>query len=210
MLAQRDDIASISLSLRAHALSTAEQFHELIGLGSLVGVDSHTYQVETVRKVLRVLRGRALLADEVGLGKTVEALMILREYQLGGMAPRILSASSHRPPRAPGPCRWSSARDYSNASSTARRGSGPPRPSSIGSQPRPAQARALAERFAVRNGVQALIDITAGRAVYSSIWMGWTAESDDRHEGLLRMVLSERDGGEPDSAFTQTLSPHLS
>jgi len=80
----------ISLALRAHALSSADRFHELMGVGSLRGVVSHAYQIETVRKVLRVFRGRALLADEVGLGKTVEALMILREYQLRGMARKVL------------------------------------------------------------------------------------------------------------------------
>lgn len=90
LFSEAGELPEVSLALRAHALSTAQKFHELIGLGTLVGVDSHTYQVETVRRVLRVLRGRALLADEVGLGKTIEALMILREYQLRGMARRVL------------------------------------------------------------------------------------------------------------------------
>lgn len=57
---------------------------------ALHGVDVLAYQQETVRRVLRVLRGRALLADEVGLGKTIEALMVLREYQVRGMARRAL------------------------------------------------------------------------------------------------------------------------
>jgi superfamily II DNA or RNA helicase len=74
----------------AHRLASAEQFEELIAFGTFAGVDPHRYQIETVRRVLRVFRGRALLADEVGLGKTVEALMILREYQLRGMVRRAL------------------------------------------------------------------------------------------------------------------------
>ena len=53
-------------------------------------MDTHWYQVETVRKVLKQYRGRVLLADEVGLGKTVEAGMVLKEYALRGMAERIL------------------------------------------------------------------------------------------------------------------------
>lgn len=81
---------AVSLALRAHALSAAAQFQELVSMATLRGVDTHAYQVETVRRVLRVLRGRALLADEVGLGKTIEALMIVREYQLRGMARRVL------------------------------------------------------------------------------------------------------------------------
>jgi SNF2 family DNA or RNA helicase len=80
----------VSLALRAHALSAAAEFQDLVSLATLRGVDSHVYQTETVRRVLRILRGRALLADEVGLGKTIEALMVLREYQLRGMARRAL------------------------------------------------------------------------------------------------------------------------
>ncbi|MFO0576456.1 MAG: SNF2-related protein [Polyangia bacterium] len=79
--------------LRAHTLSALQQFEELLSLRSLHGVDAHTYQIETVRRVLRVLGGRALLADEVGLGKTIEALMVLREYQLRGLARRVLILS---------------------------------------------------------------------------------------------------------------------
>jgi SNF2 family DNA or RNA helicase len=76
--------------LQAHALASAERFEELLGFATLTGVEPHPYQLETVRRVLRTHRGRALLADEVGLGKTVEAIMVLREYQLRGMVRRVL------------------------------------------------------------------------------------------------------------------------
>src|SRR5580658_1837071 len=84
------DLSSVAHALEAHALAGLESFDELLAPGALQGVDSHRYQVDTVRRVLRTLRGRALLADEVGLGKTVEALMVLREYQLRGMVRRAL------------------------------------------------------------------------------------------------------------------------
>jgi superfamily II DNA or RNA helicase len=71
-------------------LSLFEGFDELLCLPALQGVEAHWYQVETVRKVLKQYRGRVLLADEVGLGKTVEAGMVLKEYVLRGMAERIL------------------------------------------------------------------------------------------------------------------------
>ncbi len=71
-------------------LSLFEGFDELLCLPALRGVEAHWYQVETVRKVLKQYRGRVLLADEVGLGKTVEAGMVLKEYALRGMAERIL------------------------------------------------------------------------------------------------------------------------
>ncbi|WP_437906890.1 SNF2-related protein [Sorangium sp. So ce327] len=83
-------LAAVSHALRAHLLASAEQFEELLALAALTGVEPHRYQIETARRILRVFRGRALLADEVGLGKTVEALTILREYQLRGMVRRAL------------------------------------------------------------------------------------------------------------------------
>lgn len=42
------------------------------------------HQVETVNKVIEQMNGRAILADEVGLGKTIEAGMILKEYMVRG------------------------------------------------------------------------------------------------------------------------------
>jgi superfamily II DNA or RNA helicase len=83
-------LAEVSLALRGRLIAHASAFRELLGLTTLRGVEMLPYQIETVRRVLRVLRGRALLADEVGLGKTVEALMVLREYQLRGMVRRAL------------------------------------------------------------------------------------------------------------------------
>ena len=59
-------------------------------LPHLVGVEPLWHQLETVRKVLKQFRGRVLLADEVGLGKTIEAAMVLKEYALRGMAPCAL------------------------------------------------------------------------------------------------------------------------
>ena len=40
--------------------------------------------------MLKQFRGRVLLADEVGLGKTIEAGMVLKEYLLRGMAESVL------------------------------------------------------------------------------------------------------------------------
>jgi SNF2 family DNA or RNA helicase len=65
-------------------------FDELLCLEGLHGVEHLPHQIETVRKVLRHFRGRVLLADEVGLGKTIEACLLLREYLLRGMVRRVL------------------------------------------------------------------------------------------------------------------------
>jgi len=50
----------------------------------------HDYQVETAKKVLHEMGCRALIADEVGLGKTIEAGLIIKELLVTGRAKRIL------------------------------------------------------------------------------------------------------------------------
>lgn len=71
-------------------LGLAQSFDELLCLPHLRDIQSLRYQVETVRKVLKQFRGRVLLADEVGLGKTIEAGMALKEYLLRGMVQSVL------------------------------------------------------------------------------------------------------------------------
>lgn len=48
------------------------------------------YQLQAARSALRRMRGRAILADEVGLGKTIEAGLVLAELRLRGLAGRTL------------------------------------------------------------------------------------------------------------------------
>jgi SNF2 family DNA or RNA helicase len=71
-------------------LSVMADYDQLVCLPTLTGIDKHWYQIETARKVLRQLGGRALLADEVGLGKTIEAGLILSEYLARGMIQSLL------------------------------------------------------------------------------------------------------------------------
>ena len=71
-------------------LGLLQGFNELLCLSHLHNIETYWYQVEAVRKVLKQFRGRVLLADEVGLGKTVEAGMVLKEYLLRGMVERVL------------------------------------------------------------------------------------------------------------------------
>ena len=71
-------------------LGLAQGFEELLCLPHLRGIETFWYQVETVRKVLKQFRGRVLLADEVGLGKTIEAGMVLKEYLLRGIVESVL------------------------------------------------------------------------------------------------------------------------
>ena len=48
------------------------------------------YQVRAAQAALRRFRGRGLLCDEVGLGKTIEAGLVLKEYLLRQMVRRVL------------------------------------------------------------------------------------------------------------------------
>jgi SNF2 family DNA or RNA helicase len=84
------DPGCLRLHLDHARLRLLRGFDQLLCLEGLHGVEHLPHQIETVRKVLRHFRGRVLLADEVGLGKTIEACLLLREYLLRGMARRVL------------------------------------------------------------------------------------------------------------------------
>lgn len=73
------------LAIESHFIRFKESFETLVCLASLSQVRSYWYQEETAKKVLKRFRGRALLSDEVGLGKTIEALIVLSEYMKRGM-----------------------------------------------------------------------------------------------------------------------------
>ncbi|MZP42904.1 DEAD/DEAH box helicase family protein [Heliobacterium gestii] len=80
------------LYLRRQALlfSLHPGFDTLLSLTAVRDMAPFDYQIRTVRHVLANLRGRALLCDEVGMGKTVEAGLIALEYMLRGLARRVL------------------------------------------------------------------------------------------------------------------------
>ncbi len=78
------------VALEAQRIRFRDSFENLICLSTLRDIRSFWYQEETARKVLKTFRGRALLADEVGLGKTIEAGMVLQEYIHRGMVKNAL------------------------------------------------------------------------------------------------------------------------
>lgn len=85
-----DRIQDYHLNLTAQHLSLVSGFEVLLCLPLLRGVEEYPFQVNTARQVLRTMRGRALLCDEVGLGKTIEAGLILKEYSMRGLARKVL------------------------------------------------------------------------------------------------------------------------
>ncbi|MDO9349613.1 MAG: SNF2-related protein, partial [Deltaproteobacteria bacterium] len=65
-------------------------FDELLCLNAINNVERYWFQIETVKKVLKYFRGRVLLCDEVGLGKTIEAGMVIKEYLMRNMVRNVL------------------------------------------------------------------------------------------------------------------------
>lgn len=55
-----------------------------------VGVIPYPHQIKTATRVVFQMHGQAILADEVGLGKTIEAGLILKEYLLRRLAKKVL------------------------------------------------------------------------------------------------------------------------
>jgi superfamily II DNA or RNA helicase len=86
-----DPASHYILNRQAQELSLVKGFDTLIAPQSARGLAEYPHQIETVRLVLRRMRGRALLCDEVGLGKTIEAGLIAKEYALRGLVRRILT-----------------------------------------------------------------------------------------------------------------------
>ena len=62
----------------------------LLSLDSLRGVERFPHQVDACLKMLRDFGGRGIFADEVGLGKTIEAGIVLKEYLLRGAVRTVL------------------------------------------------------------------------------------------------------------------------
>lgn len=83
-------LADYRLRLQALEVLDLSSFETLLALGHVHGVDRYDYQLRTVQRVLREYYGRVLLADEVGLGKTVEACLCLKEYLLRGLVKNVL------------------------------------------------------------------------------------------------------------------------
>ncbi|MGD7009459.1 DEAD/DEAH box helicase [Metabacillus sp. 84] len=48
------------------------------------------HQLEVAKTVVEKMNGKAILADEVGLGKTIEAGLILKEYMIRGLVKKVL------------------------------------------------------------------------------------------------------------------------
>jgi SNF2 family DNA or RNA helicase len=74
--------------LSEHALLVSG-FDELISL-NLLQFSPFDYQVRAAQTMLRRFRGRGMLCDEVGLGKTIEAGLVIKEYLVRNIVQRVM------------------------------------------------------------------------------------------------------------------------
>ncbi|MGF1499889.1 MAG: DEAD/DEAH box helicase [Elainellaceae cyanobacterium] len=79
--------AKLFLEAQLRQMPAAGETPDLDGLGAF---DPMAFQLTTVRRALEQLRPRLLLADTVGLGKTIQVGMVLTELMRRGRADRIL------------------------------------------------------------------------------------------------------------------------
>jgi len=79
-----------SMAYQTELTNISPNFGELHALNYLSHIDFLPHQVETAKQAIQDMNGRAILADEVGLGKTIEAGLILKEYLLRGLVKKIL------------------------------------------------------------------------------------------------------------------------
>ncbi len=78
------------LAYEAACHTAVRTFDELQCLIHLPQLTPYPHQLATAKKVLNEMHGRAILADEVGLGKTIEAGLILKEYMVRGLVKKAL------------------------------------------------------------------------------------------------------------------------
>lgn len=85
-----DNWTLFRLAYEAEQSELIGSFEDLQCLNYVSGLTPMPHQIETAKRVLYDMRGRAILADEVGLGKTIEAGLILKEYLVRGLVKRAL------------------------------------------------------------------------------------------------------------------------
>lgn len=79
-----------NLAIEAETHLLIPEFFGLMAPKFLPQLKPLPHQIEAAEQVIERMNGKAILADEVGLGKTIEAGLILKEYMIRGLAKKIL------------------------------------------------------------------------------------------------------------------------
>lgn len=80
----------LCLSVTACQAQLAQDGDQLLCLEYIHNFQPLRHQISCAQDVIHHLHGRAVLADEVGLGKTIEAGLVIKEYQVRKLAQRVL------------------------------------------------------------------------------------------------------------------------
>ncbi|MFC0470977.1 DEAD/DEAH box helicase [Halalkalibacter kiskunsagensis] len=78
------------LAYEAEEHQIIPEFHGLQAPKHLPQLEPFPHQIEVANTVIEQMNGKAILADEVGLGKTIEAGLILKEYMIRGLVKKVL------------------------------------------------------------------------------------------------------------------------
>ncbi|MGY0693009.1 DEAD/DEAH box helicase [Virgibacillus sp. FSP13] len=78
------------MAYQAEKTTMTPSFNGLRSLDYLPHVNFLSHQITCAEQVVEEMNGRAILADEVGLGKTIEAGLILKEYMIRGLVKKAL------------------------------------------------------------------------------------------------------------------------
>lgn len=84
------DWSLFKLAYQAGKETIIPEFSNLVAPLHLPDLELFPHQLETAKTVIEAMHGKAILADEVGLGKTIEAGLIMKEYMIRGLAKKIL------------------------------------------------------------------------------------------------------------------------
>ncbi|PAF40854.1 ATP-dependent helicase [Terribacillus saccharophilus] len=93
VLQQEGETASwehFQMAYTAAKETNIDTFTGLVAPGYLPHMTFHPHQLEASRRVVEEMNGRAILADEVGLGKTIEAGLVLKELMIRGLVKKVL------------------------------------------------------------------------------------------------------------------------
>jgi len=83
------DTVAFSLAIQARRLQYAYSYEELVSLSN-ARIELLPHQVFVAHRILTAYPRSFLLADEVGLGKTIEAGLVIKELRARGAAKRVL------------------------------------------------------------------------------------------------------------------------
>lgn len=78
------------LAVEVEQHTVIEEFEGLQAPKHLPQLTPLPHQLEVAKQVVENMNGKAILADEVGLGKTIEAGLILKEYMIRGLVKKVL------------------------------------------------------------------------------------------------------------------------